>query len=112
MYGTASSYNHKVISSQGATPIDYKTQDFVESILSITKEGVDVVFDPIGGSRQVLRSYKTLGKNGKLVWFGVAWAKKSGAIIIPFTLLMIFLLKCIPGGRKVLLPPDIAKDNT
>jgi len=32
MYGTASKYNHEVVSALGATPIDYRTEDFVERI--------------------------------------------------------------------------------
>lgn len=112
MYGTASKYNHKIISALGATPIDYKTEDFVKSICSLTGNGVDVVFDPIGGARQVMRSYKTLRKSGRLVWFGVASTKKAGPSVIPFTLIMIFLLKCIPDGKQVPLTPDLGKDNT
>ena len=112
MYGTASKYNHKLISSLGAEPIDYKTEDFVKKIHSLTGDGVDVVFDPIGGARQVWCSYKTLNKGGRLVWFGVASTKKAGTSVIPFTLMMIFLLKCIPVGKQVPLTPDLGKDNT
>lgn len=112
MYGTASSHNHELVSALGATPIDYKTQDFVKSVLAFTRDGVDVVFDTIGGARQVVRSYRSLNKKGRLVWFGVASAKKDGSRVIPLTLLMIFLLKCIPSRKKVPLTPDIAKDNT
>jgi len=51
MYGTASKYNHELVSALGATPIDYRTEDFVERIRSLTGDGVDAVFDPIGGGR-------------------------------------------------------------
>lgn len=111
MYGTASKYNHKLISELGAKPINYKTEDFVKSIRSFTGNGVDVAFDPIGGARQVWRSYKTLRKGGRLVWFGVAATKKSGLSVIPFTLMMIFLLKCIPDGRQVPMTPNLDKEN-
>ena len=112
MYGTASKYNHKLVSALGATPIDYRTEDFVESIRNITGDGVDVVFDPIGGARQVWRSYRTLRKGGRLAWFGMAATKKAGLRIIPFTLLMVFLLKFIPDGKQAPLASDIGKDNT
>ncbi|NIR40637.1 MAG: zinc-binding dehydrogenase, partial [Actinobacteria bacterium] len=49
MYGTASKHNHELVSALGATPIDYRTEDFVARIRSLTGDGVDVVFDPIGG---------------------------------------------------------------
>ncbi len=111
MFGTASSYNHERVSSLGATPIDYRTEDFVERIRQLTGEGVDVVFDPIGGFRQLWRSHRALHGNGRLVWFGVAAAKQSGLKVIPLTLLMVMLLKLFPGGRQLLLTPDLAKDN-
>ncbi len=111
MYGTASSYNHERVSALGATPIDYRTEDFVKRIHNLTSDGVDVVFDPIGGFRQLWRSHRALRENGRLVWFGVAAAKQSGLRVIPLTLLMVIMLKLFPGGRQLLLTPDLAKDN-
>jgi NADPH2:quinone reductase len=117
MYGTASRYNHERVSALGATPIDYHTEDFVEVIRTLTKgeaftgDGVDVVFDPIGGARQLWRSYRVLRKGGRLVWFGVAATKKKGLRVIPLTLLMMFLLKLIPDGKQAPLAPDLGKDN-
>lgn len=111
MYGTASKYNHELVSALGATPIDYRNEDFVKRIRQLTDGGVDVVFDPIGGARQVWRSYRALRRAGRLVWFGVAAAKRKGLRVIPFTLLTIGLLKFIPDGKRVPLAPDISKDN-
>ena len=111
MYGTASKYNHELVSALGATPIDYRTDDFVERIHSLTGDGVDAVFDPIGGARQLWRSYRALRKDGRLVWFGVAATKKKGLRVIPLTLLTVFLLKLIPDGKQTPLFPDLGKDN-
>lgn len=111
VYGTASKYNHERVSALRATPIDYRTEDFVQRIRDLTGDGVDVVFDPVGGARQVRRSYQALHKNGRLVWFGVAATKRSGLRVIPFTLLTVYLLKLIPGGRQMLLTPDLGKEN-
>jgi NADPH:quinone reductase-like Zn-dependent oxidoreductase len=111
MYGTASRHNHELVSALGATPIDYRNEDFVERIRTLTGNGVDVVFDPIGGGRQLWRSYRALRKNGRLVWFGVAATKKGGLLVIPFTLLMVFLLKLIPDGKQTPLAPDLSEDN-
>jgi NADPH:quinone reductase-like Zn-dependent oxidoreductase len=111
MYGTASRYNHDLVLELGATPIDYHTEDFVERVRQLTGDGVDVVFDPIGGARQVWRSYRALGQGGRLVWFGVAAAKKTGLRVIPFTLLAVGLLKLIPDGKRVPTAPDLSKDN-
>ena len=111
MYGTASKYNHELVSALGATPIDYRTEDFCARIRRITGDGVDVVFDPIGGARQLWRSNRALRKGGRLVWFGVAATKKEGLRVIPLTLLMLFLLKLIPDGKQTPLFPDLGKDN-
>jgi NADPH:quinone reductase-like Zn-dependent oxidoreductase len=109
MYGTASKYNHELVSGLGATPIDYRTEDFVERIRTLTGNGVDAVFDPIGGARQLWRSHGTLRKGGRMLWFGVAAATKSGLRIIPFTLLMVFLLKLLPDGKQTPLTPNLAE---
>lgn len=112
MYGTASGYNHELVSALGTTPIDYRTEDFVERIRTLTGDGVDVVFDPVGGARQLWRSYRALRKGGRLVWFGVAATKKKGLRVIPLTLLLVFLFKLIPDGKQSPLAPDLGKDNT
>ena len=111
MFGTASGYSHDRVSALGATPIDYRTEDFVQRVHQLTGEGVDVVFDPIGGFRQLWRSHQALKRNGRLTWFGVAAAKQTGLKVIPLTLLMVILLKLFPGGKQLLLTPDLGKDN-
>ncbi len=60
MYGTCSSRGAPAVSGLGAVPIDYQHQDFVKEVHRLTVEGVDVVFDPMGGahlwhSREALR---------------------------------------------------------
>ena len=111
MYGTASKYNHELVSALGATPIDYRTEDFVERIRGLTGDGVDAVFDPIGGARQLWRSYKVLRKGGRLVWFGVAATKKKGLRVIPLTVAMRTLLALIPDDKSAPLTSDLSKDN-
>jgi NADPH:quinone reductase-like Zn-dependent oxidoreductase len=111
MYGTASKHNHQLVSALGATPIDYHTEDFVDRVRSLTGDGVDAVFDPIGGARQLSRSYRALRKGGRLVWFGVASSKENGVRVIPASLLTQFLLKLIPDGKKAPMAPNAAKPN-
>jgi NADPH:quinone reductase-like Zn-dependent oxidoreductase len=114
MYGTASAYNHELVSVLGATPIDYRTEDFVKRIRILTGDGVDAVFDPIGGATQVWRSYRALRKGGRLVWFGMAATKNKGLRVIPFTLMMQVLLGLLPGDKQVPLMPDLgtfSKEN-
>jgi len=45
MYGIASKSKHHVLTKYGATPIDYRTQDFVEVIRKAEPDGLDAVFD-------------------------------------------------------------------
>lgn len=112
MYATASPHNHDLVSSFGATPIDYHTEDFVRRIRELTGDGVDVVFDPIGGARQIWRSYRALRSQGRLAWFGMAATKKHGLRAIPASLFMLGLLKLLPDGKKTPLAPDLSKDKS
>ena len=70
MYGTCSSRGGRVVAELGATPIDYKTQDFVKEMRRLTNDGVDVVFDPIGGAH-LWHSRKALRPGGKVVGYGL-----------------------------------------
>ena len=107
MYGTASKYNHELVSALGATPIDYRNEDFVKRIRQLTGNGVDAAFDPIGGARQIWRSYRTLRPGGRLVWFGMAAEKKKGLRIIPLTLLTQGMLALMPDSKEAPLMPDL-----
>jgi putative PIG3 family NAD(P)H quinone oxidoreductase len=49
----------------GATPINHKTQDFVEVIKAQTKDGVDVILDVVGGS-YLDRNLKCLRAGGRM----------------------------------------------
>jgi NADPH:quinone reductase-like Zn-dependent oxidoreductase len=109
MYGTVSRQNHDLVSSFGATPIDYRSEDFVKRIHDFTGDGVDVVFDPVGGAKQLWRSNRTLRKGGRLVWFGVAAAKNAGLRVIPLSLLMVAVLKLIPDGKQLPTAPNLAE---
>ncbi len=110
MYGTASKHNHELVAGLGATPIDYRTEDFVERIRQLTG-GVDVVFDPIGGARQLWRSHRALRPGGRLVWLGVAASSRAGLRVIPLSLLTRLVLTLIPGDKHAPLPGDPAKPN-
>jgi NADPH2:quinone reductase len=70
MYGTCSTRSASAVSELGGIPIDYKSQDFVKEIHRLTKDGVDVVFDPIGG-KHLWHSRKALREGGKVVGYGL-----------------------------------------
>lgn len=69
MYGTAAQSGHDFVRSMGATPIDYRSEDFVARTLELTGDGVDAAFDPISVDN-FKRSFKTLRDGGRLVTFG------------------------------------------
>jgi NADPH2:quinone reductase len=69
MYGTCSSRGAQAVSALGAIPIDYQHQDFVKEVHRLTGEGVDVVFDPMGGAH-LWRSRSALRPGGKVVGYG------------------------------------------
>jgi NADPH:quinone reductase-like Zn-dependent oxidoreductase len=109
LYATASGTNSAVIEGLGATPIDYRAEDFVARIRELTGDGVDVVFDPVGGGRQLWHSYRTLRPGGRLVWFGVASTRDQGLRVIPGTLLTRLALSLIPDGKRSPSTPDLTK---
>jgi NADPH:quinone reductase-like Zn-dependent oxidoreductase len=77
MYGTCSSRGAPAVSEMGGIPIDYQNQDFVQEIRRLTSEGVDVVFDSLGGSH-IWRSRKALRPGGKVVAYGLTGSLSGG----------------------------------
>lgn len=102
MYGTASESKHDLVRSFGATPIDYRGEDFVERVLQETGgKGVDAVFDTIGG-KNWSRSYRCVSRGGILIAFG-ALQLTTGKERVPSLLWGFFKLlagwRMIPDGR-------------
>jgi len=101
MYGTASKNKHKFIEDMGAIPIDYKSQDFTEIIKKNEPKGIDIVFDPIGGS-YFPRSLSILKKKGTLVAYGYqnAASGKDGHVVFDyFKILLWNLLPTKPSAK-------------
>ena len=69
MYGTCSSRGAPAVSEMGAVPIDYRNQDYVKEIHRLTGDGVDAVFDPIGGAH-LWHSREALRPGGRVVGYG------------------------------------------
>lgn len=109
MYGTASARNHDLVTSLGGAPIDYRRVDFVAEILRLTGEGVDVVFDGIGG-RHVWRSYRALRPGGRVVAYGLTSTLKNGQLHgggrgrargLPVMAAQIALSHLIPNRKRI-----------
>ena len=99
MYGTVTKSKFELVNRLGATPIDYKSEDFAESIRKLTDDGVDAVFDPIGGDN-FKRSFSVLRQGGKLVAYGFysTTMGKGGSIPLDFIKLMLWNL--LPNKRS------------
>jgi NADPH:quinone reductase len=79
MYGTCSSRGSSAVSVLGGIPIDYQHQDFAKEIRRLTSEGVDVVFDGIGGTH-IWRSRKALCPGGTVVAYGLTGSLRVGRL--------------------------------
>jgi len=77
-FGTASAGKHDLVRQLGATPIDYRTEDFVERIAALTDGGgVDATFDPMGLAH-LRQSVRTVHHGGALVAYGYLEAANRG----------------------------------
>lgn len=75
--GTASAGKHDHVRAQGCDhPIDYRNQDYVDEVLSLTGgKGVDLVLDALGGA-DWNKGYSLLRPSGLLIAYG--WANMRG----------------------------------
>jgi NADPH:quinone reductase-like Zn-dependent oxidoreductase len=112
MYGTCSARGASTVSGLGGVPIDYQHVDFVNEIHRHTGDGVDVVFDGIGGTH-IWRSRKALRRGGKVVAYGLTSSLRAGRLASGragrrrrFRAMAIFGVYIaagwlLPGGRRV-----------
>ena len=117
MYGTCSSRGASAVSDLGAIPIDYQKQDFVKEIHRLTNDGVDVVFDGIGGTH-MWRSRSALRRGGRVVVYGLTSSLSGGRLASGrsgrrhrFRAMPLFGLYIVGGwvlpGRKRVVPYSI-----
>jgi NADPH:quinone reductase-like Zn-dependent oxidoreductase len=99
MFGTASKAKHTIVSSLGATPIDYRTENFAERLERLSPGGVHCVLDPIGG-KHWLASYRCLRAQGTLVCYGASSAVAEGKLSAGLGFAILGMLKLIPDGRR------------
>jgi NADPH:quinone reductase-like Zn-dependent oxidoreductase len=98
MYGIASKSKHRILNEYGAIPIDYHTQDFVEVIRRAEPNGLDAVFDGMGGE-YIERGFSLLRRGGIFVEYG-----NPLSISGIFQLLgKLITLNLLPNGRKMRL---------
>ncbi len=113
MYGTCSPRGASVVSDLGGISIDYRHKDFVQEIRRLTGEGVDAVFDPIGGSH-IWHSRQGLRRGGRVVAYGNTTSLRGEGLAsnrpgrrnrlhgIPIFALYIAGGWLLPGRRRVI----------
>lgn len=95
MYGTASQGKRNILKELGAIPIDYRSQDFVEVIQRSEPNGIDFVFEGMGGDHGD-RALSILRRGGKLV----AYAAPSGGLLsLLQDLVKLLQLNLLSGGK-------------
>src|SRR6185295_12203572 len=117
MFGTCSVQAADIVKDLGATPIDYRNSDFVQEIHRLTGDGVDAVFDGIGGDN-FWRSREALREGGRVVVYGFQSKLRGGRIdtgapngrhpIRESAILGSYILRnCFLAGRKSMVPYSI-----
>ena len=96
MYGTASPDKHQILTKLGAIPIDYHTQDFVDVLCKTEPDGLDFVFDGMGGAESD-RGLAVLHRGGKLV----AYAPPTGLGKLLKDLVKLVFVNLRSNGKKV-----------
>ena len=109
VYGTASGAGLDAVRAMGATPVDYRSEDFVHRIRTLESDGVDLVIDPVGGGRHLWRSYRVLRNGGRLVWLGSAAVEEHGLRVGLLSMATVFLLRMLPDGKAAPRCPTMDK---
>ena len=112
IYGTCSARTASAVRDLGAFPIDYQKQNFVEEIHRLTGDGVDVVFESIGG-KHIWESRKALRRGGTVVAYGLTGSLSEGRLSsgrggrrnrfhgVPIFALYIAAGWILPGRKRV-----------
>ena len=96
MYGLASPSKHPILAEHGATPIDYRTQDFVQVLRQAEPDGIDFVFNGMA-VEYFERGLAVLRRGGTLVHYGGP-ESFSGFLSLVAKLIWFNLL---PNGKSI-----------
>ena len=95
-FGTDVAAKHELIRSLGATPIDADASE--ETLRDVLGEGVDFVFDPLGGE-SLGRSLHALKPGGMLIAFGFQNKVLGHGGSIPLDFVKLKLWDWLPNGH-------------
>jgi NADPH:quinone reductase-like Zn-dependent oxidoreductase len=96
MYGLASKSKHPILAEYGATPIDYRTQDFVEVIREAEPEGLDFVFNGMA-VEYFEPGLAVLRRGGSLVHYGGPQSFRGFLRLIA----KLILVNVLPNGKSI-----------
>src|SRR5690606_19511772 len=100
--GTASARHHAAVRALGATPVDYRDPNVYARIREIAPDGVDAVFDHVGGPG-IRESWRLLRRGGTLMSYGTAATKdEEGNSRLPVLKLIgrLVIWNLLPNGRS------------
>jgi NADPH:quinone reductase-like Zn-dependent oxidoreductase len=97
-FGTDVAAKHDLIRSFGATPIDAEADDEEAAIRDAVGDGVDFVFDPLGGE-SLSRSLHALKPRGMLIAFGFQNEVLGRGGSIPLDFVKLKLWDWLPNGH-------------
>jgi NADPH:quinone reductase-like Zn-dependent oxidoreductase len=111
MFGTGRRAACDTVTSFGARFIDYEHQDFVAETLHLAGDGVDAVFDGIGGAH-LWQSRRALRPGGLVVAYGLTASLKGGLLVgsarhrfrgLASIALLIGASVLLPGRKRIVL---------
>jgi len=100
--GTASPRHHGNVAALGAIPLDYRADDLPAQVRALAPNGVDAVFDHVGGAG-IVDSFRLVAKGGTLVSYGTAATRdQEGSSRLPVLKLFGRLLvwNVLPNRRR------------
>jgi NADPH2:quinone reductase len=98
--GTAAPRHHDAVRELGATPLDYHDKDLYARIRTLAPDGVDAVFDHVGGEG-LKQSWRLLRRGGTLVNYGSASAKGENALLPTLALFgRLYAWNVLPNGKS------------
>ena len=100
--GAAAPRHHDALRAAGVIPVDYADPELPAVVRSYAPNGVDAVFDNIGG-QTTRTSFTLLARGGTLVSYAIIDAVSgTGGLLVPFlkAIGQAVLWSALPNGRK------------
>ncbi|MFM9608345.1 NADPH:quinone reductase [Streptomyces sp. V2] len=100
--GTASARHHDFLRERGVVPVDHHDADMAVRLRALAPQGVDAVFDHVGGAG-IVDSWRLLAPGGTLVSYGSASTRDdTGGKQWPVLKLLgrVWVWNALPNGRR------------